>query len=74
MPREVRYFARPTPMPGEEGLSTWLSLFQANLKANLGSRWPELCRNASERCRSSLFREGQWVLDYVRLRVVATKP
>ena len=74
VPREVRYFPRPTPMPGEEGLSTWLSLFQANLKANLGSRWPELCRNASERCRSSLFREGQWVLDYVRLRVVATKP
>jgi len=74
VPREVRYFERPTPVPGEDGLGTWLRLFQANLMADLGDRWPELCQKASERCRSALFRDGQWWLDYVRLRVVATKP
>ncbi len=73
IPREVRYFERPTPLPGEDGLSAWLSVFQTNLKADLGMRWPELCEKASERCRSVLFRDGQWWLDYVRLRVVATK-
>ena len=72
--RELRYFERPTPVAGEDGLSTWLALFQANLMNDLGPRWPELCVKASERCHSALFRDGQWWVDYVRLRVVATKP
>jgi len=72
--RELRYFERPTPVAGVDGLSSWLGLFQADLMRALGERWPELCFQASERCRSALFRDGQWWLDYVRLRVVATKP
>lgn len=77
VPREVRYFERPTPLaagPGEDGLSAWLSLFQAKLMSDLADRWPELCKKAADRCRGALFRDGQWVLDYVRLRIVATKP
>ncbi|HEX7451923.1 MAG TPA: methyltransferase domain-containing protein, partial [Polyangiaceae bacterium] len=72
--RELRYFERPTPIAGADGLATWLSLFQARLMADLGSRGPELCDKASERCRPRLFRDGRWLLDYVRLRVIATKP
>jgi len=72
--RELRYFERPTPVPGDNGLSTWLSTFQARLMAELGPRFPELATKVSQRCREKLFRDGQWVLDYVRLRVVATKP
>jgi trans-aconitate methyltransferase len=77
VPREVRYFERPTPLverPDEDGLSAWLGLFQTKLRSDLGHRWPELCEKASQRCRPALFRHGQWVLDYVRLRIVATKP
>lgn len=74
VPRQLRYFERPTPVAGEDGLSAWLSVFQTRLKNELGDRWPELCEKASQRCRSALFRDGQWVLDYVRLRVLATKP
>jgi trans-aconitate methyltransferase len=72
--RELRYFERPTPVAGKDGLATWLALFQATLMTDLGDRWPELCRKASERCHNALFRDGQWWLDYVRLRIVATKP
>ena len=72
--RELRYFDRPTPVAGADGLASWLALFQTGLMNDLGARWPELCRKASERCQSALFRDGQWWLDYVRLRVVATKP
>jgi trans-aconitate methyltransferase len=72
--RELRYFERPTPIAGAEGLATWLGLFQARLISDLGSRGPELCEKASQRCRPRLFRDGRWLLDYVRLRVIATKP
>ena len=72
--RELRYFERPTAVAGDDGLASWLALFQGGLRAELGERWPELCRKATERCRSALFRDGVWWLDYVRLRVVAQKP
>ncbi len=72
--RQLACFERPTPVPGEHGLATWLGLFQARLMSDLGERWPELCAQATERCRSELFRDGRWLIDYVRLRVVATKP
>jgi trans-aconitate methyltransferase len=72
--REVRYFERPTPIASETGLGTWLEMFQGRLRTDLEDRWPELCETVSQRCRPALFRDGQWVLDYVRLRVVATKP
>jgi trans-aconitate methyltransferase len=72
--RELRYFERPTSVAGSDGLATWLSLFQSRLMADLGARGPELCEKASERCRPRLFRDGSWWLDYVRLRVVASKP
>jgi hypothetical protein len=55
-------------------LGTWLGVFQPRLLADLGTRAAELCKKASARCRLALFRDGQWLLDYVRLRVVATKP
>jgi hypothetical protein len=71
--RELRYFERPTPLAGSDGLATWLSVFQAPLMADLGSRAAELCEKASQRCRPRLFRDGSWLLDYVRLRVVASK-
>jgi len=74
VPRELRYFERPTPVAGADGLSAWLALFQSDLMKALGDRWPELCRKASLRCQSALFRDGTWWLDYVRLRIVATKP
>ena len=74
VPRQVHYFERPTAMPGEAGLGNWLGLFQAQLMTDLADRWPDLCRLVSARCRSALYRDGQWFLDYVRLRFLATKP
>ncbi len=72
--RELRYFDRPTPIAGADGLAGWLGLFQARLLSDLGDRGPELCEKATQRCRPRLFRDGRWLLDYVRLRVIATKP
>jgi trans-aconitate methyltransferase len=72
--RELRFFDRPTPVAGEMGLATWLGMFQARLMTELGDGSEELVEKVARRCRSTLFRDGRWVLDYVRLRVAATKP
>ncbi len=75
---EVRYavlFDRPTPLEGgENGLRDWLQMFLGRvtqkLPADAGAKFIE---RLEERLRPELFREGTWVMDYRRLRVVAVK-
>jgi len=72
--RSLVWFERPTPLSGEEGLSTWLELFCKPLLNALGEARADVVAGAERRCRSKLYRDGSWWLDYTRLRVVATKP
>lgn len=75
---EVRYavlFDRPTPLEGgENGLRDWLKMFLGrvtqNLPAGAGIKFVE---RLEERLRPQLYRDGAWVIDYRRLRVVAVK-
>ena len=67
-------FDRPTALEGTSPLRDWINMF---LPAVLQAMPMEL-RNAfldriEERLRPKLFRDGRWVLDYRRLRVVAVK-
>jgi len=69
-------FDRPTPIGHEEeALSTWLEVFSVPLLKGL----TESGRNrvvsiVEEELRPLMYRDGAWVADYVRLRVMALKP
>jgi len=69
----VQLFARPTPMPGEDGLARWLRLFAGPLMTHLGPSAGAFGEDVAARCQGDLFRDGVWTLDYVRLRVRATR-
>ncbi len=59
-------FDRPTPLEGgEDGLCNWIATFRPDKARPLEEIKTEL--------RPFLFREGQWVADYRRLRVIARK-
>jgi trans-aconitate methyltransferase len=73
-PTMMRLFDRPTPMAGEDGLANWLSVFKKPLVDRLGARSAELLRRVEARARPELYRDGAWVIDYVRLRLTALKP
>jgi trans-aconitate 2-methyltransferase len=66
-------FDRPTPLEGgEEGLRQWLAMFAGDFLAPLPeARRDEVVQAVEERLRPRLFRDGTWVADYRRLRVVA---
>jgi trans-aconitate methyltransferase len=66
-------FDRPTPLEGDDALVDWMRLFLAPLAAHLGTRWTAFAREVESACAPALRREGGWVLDYVRLRVVARR-
>lgn len=75
---EVTYatlFDRPTPLEDRErGLRTWLEMFGGALAGKLSQEQRQgLMAAVEEEARPALWRNGQWVMDYRRLRVVAWK-
>jgi trans-aconitate methyltransferase len=70
-------FDRPTPLDGDDGLMGWLQTFLPALETTLGADWEGFVRDVERAASPALRREGRegrWVLDYVRLRVVAHAP
>jgi trans-aconitate methyltransferase len=69
-------FARPTPLEnGEAGMADWMRMFASSLLSAVDSAKHEALIGAvCDHVRGTLYHDGQWSADYVRLRVVARKP
>jgi trans-aconitate 2-methyltransferase len=68
-------FDRPTPLEGEAGLRDWVRMFGGSfLGAVDADRHEQFFSEVERRARPTLYREGRWLADYRRLRVVARKP
>lgn len=74
---EVRFatlFDRPTTVEGENGLDDWLVMFGGKLFAGISEeRQREIRRAVADRLRPAMYRDGNWIVDYRRLRVVAVR-
>jgi trans-aconitate 2-methyltransferase len=74
---EVRFaalFDRPTPLKGADGLKGWVQMFaRPTLEAISEQHREEFLSAVEESARSELFRDGGWIADYRRLRVVAVR-
>jgi len=67
------HFSRPTALDnGEQGLEQWLDMFAEAFFTGLSKEEKRLVYNETKRiAKPALFRDGQWVMDYWRLRVLA---
>lgn len=75
---EVTYatlFDRPTPLDdGERGLRNWMEMFCGSVLGALAEAQREALKARIEQeARAALHRDGQWVMDYRRLRIVARR-
>jgi trans-aconitate methyltransferase len=73
--REASLFDRPTVLEeGERGLENWIRVFRQTFLEKMGEenaqRW---IQEVERQCRGELFHDGNWVLDYRRLRIAAWK-
>ncbi|HWY45692.1 MAG TPA: methyltransferase domain-containing protein [Candidatus Sulfotelmatobacter sp.] len=73
--RQASLFERPTVLEdGTRGLENWIRVFRQTYIEKLGeaaaAKW---IREVERQCRPLLFHEGDWVLDYRRLRLVAVR-
>ncbi len=74
---EVRYatlFDRPTVLEGENGLDDWLVMFGGKMFGAVSEeRKREIRLKVADKLRPVFFRDGNWTIDYRRLRVVAVR-
>jgi trans-aconitate methyltransferase len=73
--RLATLFDRPTRVEGEDGMEHWLVTFGDLLFSHLDDAGRREARQAiAERLRPKMYRDGAWIVDYRRLRVVAVLP
>jgi trans-aconitate methyltransferase len=68
-------FDRPTPLEGgSAGMVNWIEMFAGEFLSGLSEDVRSQVMNAvEERLRPALYRDGNWIADYRRIRVVAVK-
>ena len=68
-------FDRPTDLEGPEGLRNWVRMFGQHWLSEVEDRQQEeaFLSAIEDHARAALFREGTWLADYRRLRVLARK-
>src|SRR5579863_2837338 len=73
--RDAKLFDRPTRLEdGEKGLEAWIRMFLKFALDRLPTeRQQEFLREIERQARPELFRNGNWELDYRRLRIAAWK-
>ncbi|MEA4846402.1 MAG: class I SAM-dependent methyltransferase [Clostridiaceae bacterium] len=73
--KHITEYDRPTPLAdGERGLRNWINQFFADDLAVFDEEQKEEIFFETEKlCKKSLWKDGQWVADYRRIRVVAVK-
>ncbi|HCF49177.1 MAG TPA: SAM-dependent methyltransferase [Syntrophomonas sp.] len=71
----ARYFVRPTILEdGENGLSNWLDMFADLLFKNYTADQKQMIfGQIKDQLRDSTLQDGQWIVDYKRIRVVGIK-
>jgi SAM-dependent methyltransferase len=73
--RTAMLFDRPTPLDGMEGMKNWMRQFKWYYFEPLAGELRERAlQETIEALRPALFRDGQWIADYRRLRIVAVRP
>jgi trans-aconitate methyltransferase len=72
---QATIFDRPTPLDdGEHGLRNWLEMFGSAFIEGLPEATREhLLVEIERELRPKLFRDNHWVMDYRRLRIVASR-
>ncbi|AFZ11166.1 Methyltransferase type 11 [Crinalium epipsammum PCC 9333] len=68
-------FDRPTPLADKEaGLANWIRMFASTILAKYSAAEQDsVIATLEQRLKPTLYRDGTWIADYRRLRVVAIK-
>ena len=67
-------FDRPTPQKGQDGLAEWIRMFVKKPFEGIAHETQDaILADALKALKGTLYRDGTWFVDYVRLRFRALK-
>lgn len=70
----AQHFDRPTQLDGEEGLKNWIAMFGHLLFDGIPEQTKnDIIANVEANVKDSLYRDGNWIADYKRIRVIGVK-
>lgn len=68
-------FDRPTPQKREHGLVNWIRMFDKKPFEGIDEKTEaSIIQEAEQSLQAKFFRDGNWFVDYVRIRIRARKP
>jgi len=72
----ARHFDRPTPLAGgEESIIHWLNIFAAPFFTDWNDQDKhQAMEEIAADLKTSLWKDGQWIVDYSRIQIIAYKP
>lgn len=70
----AQHFNRPTPLNGNHGLRNWIEMFGNQLFSSVPEESKDaIIKNVEMRLKDSLYKDGNWIADYKRIRVIGVK-
>ena len=70
----AEHFDRPTPLDGEDGLKNWIEMFGSGLLEDMTDDKKDIIiSRVEEKLKPILCKDGHWVADYKRIRVIGVK-
>ena len=70
----AQHYDRPTPLDGDNGMRNWIDMFcSAFFKGIAEDEKNDLLTKIEQHLHPVLYKEGRWVADYKRIRVIGVK-
>ena len=70
----AQHFDRPTPLDGENGLKNWIEMFGSHLLESLNEDQKDaIITKVENHLKPILYKEGNWIADYKRIRVIGIR-
>lgn len=70
----AQHFDRPTPLDGENGLKNWIEMFGSQMFESIDKdRKDYIITKVQNNLKEILYKDGNWIADYKRIRVIGVK-
>ena len=70
----AQHFDRPTHLEGDTGLKNWIDMFGDQLFDGIPeNRKNDIITNVENNLKEILYKDGKWIADYKRIRVIGVK-
>ncbi|HZG69908.1 MAG TPA: methyltransferase domain-containing protein [Chondromyces sp.] len=70
----AQHFDRPTQLDGDHGLKNWIDMFGYHLFGGIPEYTKnEIVTNVEKKLKGILYKDGNWIADYKRIRVIGVK-